>query len=116
MVYKFYCAHGPVLTRSFGIVENDKMKETVMKQASSMEGQGSTLTDSSATTGLNINEDNRGSGSELEEAEYEEPPRRDCKAPSRNSFLNIENVEPKPPFLTLLLRCTQLTCILKLYL
>lgn len=77
-----------------------------------MEGLGCTLTDSSATTGLNINDDNRGSGSELEEAMYEEPPRRDCQAPSRkapsrnNSFLTKENVEPEPPFLSLLLRCT----------
>nr|AFK43424.1 unknown [Lotus japonicus] len=71
-----------------------------------MEGQGRALRDSSASTGLKINDDKSGSGSELEEAMYEDPPRRDCRAPSRNSFLNIDNVEPGPPFLTLLLRCT----------
>lgn len=71
-----------------------------------MKGQDCTLTASSATTGLKTNDDNRVSGSELEEAMYEEPPRRDCKAPSFNSFLNKENVELETPFLTLLLRCT----------
>ena len=78
-----------------------------------MEG-GVALTDSSATTGLNINDDNRGSGSEFEEAKYEEPPRRECKAPSRNSFLNIDIVEPEPTFLTLLLRCTYILVTEKL--
>jgi len=71
-----------------------------------MEAGGVALEDSSATSGLNIKDDNRGSGSELGEVMNEEPPRSDCKAPSRNSLLNIEIVEPEPAFLTLLLRCT----------
>lgn len=71
-----------------------------------MEAGSVALKDSSEPSGLNIKDDNRGSGSELEEARNEEPPRSDCKAPSRNSLLNIESVEQEPPFLTLLLRCT----------
>lgn len=74
--------------------------------SASMEGLGCTLTDSSPTLGLKINDDNKRSGSELEEDTYEEPLRRDCKVPSLNSFLIKENVELETPLLTLLLRCT----------
>ena len=65
--------------------------------------QGCALNGSSATTGVRINDNSKGSGSQFEEAIYEEPPKLDCKVPSRNSFLNIEF---EPPFLNLLLRCT----------
>jgi hypothetical protein len=41
-----------------------------------------------------MNEDNNGSGAELdEETIQEEPPKRDCRFPSLNSFLNKERVE-----------------------
>ena len=35
-----------------------------------------------------------------------DPPKRDCKLPSLNSFLNIDNVELEPPLRNLLLRWT----------
>jgi len=51
--------------------------------------------------------ESNGSGSVLEdETKHEDPPRRDCKLPSRSSFLSIENAELAPPFRSLLLRCT----------
>lgn len=41
-----------------------------------------------------MNEDNNGSGAALdEETIQDEPPRRDCRFPSRSSFLNKERVE-----------------------
>lgn len=61
----------------------------------------------SSTLGeLNINDDNNGSGSVLEEETKQDPPRRDCRFPSRSSFLNREKVELGPPLRNLLLRCT----------
>ena len=51
--------------------------------------------------------ESNGSGSVFkDETKHEDPPRRDCKLPSRSSFLNIENAELAPPFRSLLLRCT----------
>ena len=53
-----------------------------------------------------MNEDNNGSGAELdEETIQEEPPKRDCRFPSLNSFLNKERVEWGPPLRDFLLRC-----------
>lgn len=41
-----------------------------------------------------INDDNNGSGAALdEESIQEDPPKRDCKLPSRSSFLNKDRVE-----------------------
>lgn len=41
-----------------------------------------------------INDDNKGSGAALvEETMQDEPPKRDCKAPSRSSLLKRESVE-----------------------
>lgn len=41
-----------------------------------------------------MNEDNNGSGAALDELTIkEEPPKRDCRFPSLNSFLNKERVE-----------------------
>jgi len=70
--------------------------------AASMEELDCSLTASSPRTGLKINDCSKVSGSELEEAVDEEPPRRECNPASLNSFLN--NVELVTPFLTLLLR------------
>lgn len=66
---------------------------------------GCTLRGSSTLGELNINDDNNGSASVLgEETKHEEPPRRDCRFPSRNSFLSKENVEFGPPLRSLRLR------------
>ena len=77
-------------------------------EAASTIERGCTLTGSSTFGELNINDDSNGSGSVLleEERRYEDPPRRDCKFPSRSSFLNMENVELDPTLRNLLLRCT----------
>lgn len=57
--------------------------------------------------GLYINEDNNGSASVLaEDTKHEDPWRRECKFPSRNSFLKKESVELDPPLRKRLLRCT----------
>lgn len=41
-----------------------------------------------------MKDDNNGSGATLdEETIQEEPPKRDCKFPSRSSFLNKDSVE-----------------------
>lgn len=49
--------------------------------------------------------ESNGSGSVLEEdTKHDDPLIRDCKLPSRSSFLNIENAELAPPFRNLLLR------------
>jgi hypothetical protein len=48
----------------------------------------------------NMKGESNGSGSVLEdETKHEDPPRRDCKLPSRNSFLSIENAKLAPPLL-----------------
>lgn len=53
-----------------------------------------------------INEDNNGSGATLvEETTYEDPPKRDCRFPSRSSLLNKVSVECDPPLRDFLLRC-----------
>lgn len=52
-----------------------------------------------------MKEDNSESGSTIEDI-YEDPPKRDCRFPSRNSLLNIVCVELDPPLRILLLRCT----------
>lgn len=75
----------------------------------SSEEWGWTAIGSSLTTGdvLHINEDNNESASVLvDETKFEEPPRSDCRFPSRNSLLNIESVELDPPLRYRLLRCT----------
>lgn len=53
-----------------------------------------------------MKEDNNGSGSVLTDdgTENDEPPKRECRFPSRNSFFNIERVELDPPLRNLLLR------------
>jgi len=40
-----------------------------------------------------INDDNRGSAALDEDTIHEDPPKRDCKFPSRSSFLNNDSVE-----------------------
>lgn len=54
----------------------------------------------------NINDDNNGSGAALVEVTIQEdPPKRDCRFPSRSSLLNKESVERDPPLRDFLLRC-----------
>jgi hypothetical protein len=73
----------------------------------STEERGFAFSGSSKLGGLNMKGESNGSGSVLEdETKHEDPPRRDCKLPSRSSFLSIENAELAPPFRSLLLRCT----------
>lgn len=77
------------------------------------EGSLAAVVGSSSTCGLNMNEESHGSGSVLDEDTKheegeEEPPRKDCKFPSFNSFLKADNeveLDP-PPLRSLLLRCT----------
>jgi len=46
----------------------------------------------------NMKGESNGSGSVLkDETKHEDPPRRDCKLPSRSSFLSIENAKLAPP-------------------
>lgn len=53
-----------------------------------------------------MNEDNKGSGSVVEEeTKREDPPRMDCRFPSLSSLLKIERAEV-PPLRNLLLCCT----------
>lgn len=53
----------------------------------------------------NINDDNNGSGAAfVEVAIQEDPPKRDCRFPSRSSLLNKESVERDPPLRDFLLR------------
>lgn len=71
----------------------------------SLDNDGSTFPSSSAVDELYMKEDNKGSGSGLdEETGKEDPPKRDCLFPSRNSFLNMLNIEFGMPLRNLLLR------------
>lgn len=71
-------------------------------------GEGdSSFPSSSAVEELYISEDKRGSGSGFdEESAKEDPPKRACLFPSRNSFLKMLNIEFGTPLRNLLLRCT----------
>lgn len=76
-------------------------------EPASAEETGCMFRGSSREGGLSINDESNGSGSMLEEeTKHEDPPRSDCKLPSRSSFLNSENAELDPPLRNLLFRCT----------
>ena len=69
-------------------------------------GGGASFPTSSAEDELYINDDRRGSVSGLDdESMKEDPPKRDCRFPSRSSFLSILNIEFGMPLRNLLLRC-----------
>ena len=80
---------------------------TCGSETTSLDKRGSSFPSSSAVDELHINEDSRGSGSGLdEETAKEDPPENNCLFPSRNSFLNMLNIEFGMLLRTLLLRWT----------